>query len=369
MRGYIGGVDWVNAESMRYWSIPASYSKEKRKNEIVNAIFSGDYYGALKVDGYYQRLIKDEDGECLMIARSKNVQGEAVNKIDWVPQLKEFMDTLPTGTVLLSECFLPGNEGSKNITSLLGCLKEKCIARQEKGQKLHFYIFDVCVLNGESFVKVGAKTRFQLLRDLSVKYTSPFVEWAVYYQGKELWEKLLEFLANDREGIVITRGDCPIYFKRTPAHMTIKVKKELQETLDVVIMGANPPTRLYNGKEIMSWRYWEDVATHQKYEDTLYKKYSDGASIEPITKMYFLEGAGSLKIGAYKDGKLVQIGNLSGLEDEILLNWKNYIGKVIEITAMEVLKDSQGIRHPRFVGFREDKMPHECDWYRIFRNV
>lgn len=369
MRGYIGDVDWVNVESMKYWSIPASYSEEKRKSEVVNAIYSGDYYGALKVDGYYQRLIKDEDGNCFMVARNKNVKGEAVNKIEWVPQLQEFMNTLPNGTVLLSECYLPGHEGSKNITSLLGCLKDKCIARQESGQKLHFYIFDICAYDGVNLVNTKAIERFQLLEKISTQLTSPYVEWAKYYNGKELWNYLQDYLASGREGVVITRKDCPIYFKRTPAHMTIKVKKELQETLDVVIMGANPPTRLYNGKEIMSWRYWEDVATHQKYEDTLYKKYSDGASIEPITKMYFLEGAGSLKIGAYKDGKLVQIGNLSGLEDEILLNWRNYIGKVIEITAMEVLKDSQGIRHPRFVGFREDKMPRECDWYRIFGNV
>ena len=62
MKGFICDIDWVNAEAQKYWSIPASYSEEKRKSEVVNAIYSGDYYGALKVDGYYQRLIKDEDG-------------------------------------------------------------------------------------------------------------------------------------------------------------------------------------------------------------------------------------------------------------------------------------------------------------------
>ena len=151
--------------------------------------------------------------------------------------------------------------------------------------------------------------------------------------------------------------------------MTIKVKKELQETLDVVIMGANAPTRLYNGKELMSWKYWENLSTGEKVEGALYKNYSDGDPIEPITKMYFLGGAGSLKIGAYKDGKLVQVGNLSGLEEEILLNWKSYLGKVIEITAMEVIAGSYGLRHPRPVRLRDDKMASECDWYRIFENV
>ena len=100
MKGFIGDIDWVNAEAQKYWSIPASYSDEKRKSEVVNAIYSGDYYGALKVDGYYQRLIKDEDGNCFMVARNKNVRGEAVNKIEWVPQIQDFMAQLPNGTVL-----------------------------------------------------------------------------------------------------------------------------------------------------------------------------------------------------------------------------------------------------------------------------
>ena len=88
MKGYVKGIDWINAESMRYWSFPASTSEEKRKQETHNMVFSCDYLGAMKVDGYYERLIKDEDGNCFMVARSKNVKGEAVNKIEWVPHLQ-----------------------------------------------------------------------------------------------------------------------------------------------------------------------------------------------------------------------------------------------------------------------------------------
>lgn len=268
----------------------------------------------MKVDGYYQRLIKDEDGNYFMVARNKNVKGEAVNKIEWVPQLQDFMAQLPNGTVLLSECYLPGHEGSKNITSLLGCLKDKCVARQESGQKLHFYIFDICAYNGVNLVDTKAIERFQLLEKISAQLTSPYVEWAKYYNGKELWNHLQDYLVSGREGIVITRKDCPIYFKRTPAHMTIKVKKELQETLDVVIMGANAPTRLYNGKELMSWKYWENLSTGEKVEGALYKSYSDGDPIEPITKMYFLGGAGSLKSELIKMENWFKLEILVGLK-------------------------------------------------------
>ena len=140
MKGYAGGVDWVNAEAMKYWVHPASYSAERKKTETREMIFSGNYYGAIKVDGYYERLIKDEDGNCFMIARNRNVKGESVDKVEWVPQLESYFKDLPNGTVLLAECYLPNNEGSKKITSLLGCLKDKCIARQTD-KKLHFYVF------------------------------------------------------------------------------------------------------------------------------------------------------------------------------------------------------------------------------------
>lgn len=366
MKGFVNGIDWINAESMKYWSFPASYTDEKKKNEVHNAIFSGDYFGALKVDGYYQRLIKDEDGNCFMIARSKGVNG-AIDKYEWVPQLHPFMNSLPNGTVLLCECYLPGNEGSNKITSLLGCLKDKCIARQEAGQKLHFYIFDICAFDGKDYTKTGAKDRFSLVHALAHDYKFEYIDWAEYFSGPELWDKLQEYLGSGREGIVITRKDCPIYFKRTPAHMTIKIKKELQETIDVVILGANAPTRLYGGKEIETWKYWEDTFTGEKLNGEYFKDYYNGKSIEPITKAYFYGWAGSLIIGIRKDNDLIPIGSLSGLEEEVLAKWQSYKGKVAEVTAMQIMDtENHGLRHPKFLKWREDLTPRDTDYYRYF---
>lgn len=368
MKGYVDGIDWVNATAMKYWSIPSSYSEEKRKNEVTNAIFSNEYWGSLKCDGYYQRLIKDEDGNCFMISRNKNVNGEAVNKYDWVPQIHDFMEGLPNGTVLLSECYLPGNEGSKNITSLLGCLKDKCIERQEKGQKLHFYIFDICAFAGEDWSKKPAYDRFMAVNEHYGDFgANEYIHYAHYMNGEELWNSLQKYLSEGREGVVITHKDCPVYFKRTPAHKTIKVKKELKETIDCVIIGANPPTRDYGGDSIETWKYWENPVTHEKFEGQLYyKREVENLILEPITKAYYNGWAGSLKIGALKDGKMVQIGNLSGLDEELLNNWQLYIDTVIEVTAMEIMKDTYGIRHPRLVRTRPDLTPTDTDWYRIF---
>ena len=68
MTGYVNGIDWVNCEAMKYWSFPKTYKKDS-KAETKNLIFGGRYWGALKRDGYYQRFVKDEDGNMFMIAQ------------------------------------------------------------------------------------------------------------------------------------------------------------------------------------------------------------------------------------------------------------------------------------------------------------
>lgn len=365
MKGYVNGIDWVNAESMRYWSFTAATPAEKRRQEAHNMVFSGDYIGALKVDGYYERLIKDEDGNCFMVARSKNVKGEAVNKIEWVPQLQEFMDKLPNGTVLLSECYLPGNEGSQKITSLLGCLKEKCIARQESGQKLHFYIFDVMTYMGVDFTKTSFEDRVKFLYNLSCNsdyFKCNYVEWATYYEGEELWNKLQDYLASGREGIVIMRKDAQVYFKRTPARVSLKIKKELKESIDVFFTGkAAAPTKLYNGKEIESWQYWIDTYTEERIPigSHYFEVVHDNKPYTAVTKPYYNGWAGSLEIGVMDGDKEVGIGYLSGLTDEVKANYKDYIHRVIEVGAMQLTPDG-ALRHGKMLGWRPDKPWREC---------
>ena len=377
MKGYVNGIDWINAESMKYWSHTSATPAEKRKQEIKNAIFSGDFVGARKCDGYYERLIKDEDGNCFMVARSKNVHGEATEKLAWVPQIHDFMESLPNGTVLLSECWLPDDEGSKKITSLLGCLKDKCIARQEKGQKLHFYIFDVMAYADTDFTKEPFEKRVCLLHQISHMFPHDYVEYAQYYEGAELWDRLQQYLAEGYEGMVIMRKDAPVYFKRTPARVSFKIKKELTETLDCFFTGrATTPTKEYTGKEIESWQYWINEVTDERLPvgNYYYDASLGGKPYLAVTKPYYMHYAGSLEIGLVQpaDGRcrignsdwvdgisIIPIGYLSGLTDEIKMNYKEYAGRVIEVGAME-LNDTGGLRHAKMLGWRDDKPWYEC---------
>jgi ATP-dependent DNA ligase len=367
MKNFIDGVDFWNLEAQKYWSMPSTWDQERKKREVETAIFSGDYIGSRKMDGAFFKFIKDEDGAMSLIGRSKSVKGDYIDKLGHVPQLMPFFNELPNGTCLIGELYFPNNEGSNHVTTIIGCLEAKARERQEKGDKLHYYVFDVLAFDGRALYKHNIEDRVEELNLLWRAYPAEYVEYAKYFEGKELWDQLQSILAEGGEGIVITKkGTCYQPGKR-PARQTFKVKKELQETIDVVILGANEPTRIYGGKEIMTWQYWENTKTGERLKGSYYKQYSEGEPIEPLTKNYWNGWAGSLVIGIRKDDKLVVVGSLSGLTEEVLANWKDYKGRVAEITGMQIMDtEMKGIRHPKFIQWRDDLRPSDTDWYRYF---
>ena len=380
----IDGIDFQNLAPQKYWAPPASWTLEKKKETTEARIFSGDWFGAEKKDGYFSKLVKDMDGNIGLFSRSKNVNGEYPEKHEWVPHLNEFFNWLPNGTCLLGELYLPSKPGSSNITTLLGCLKEKCIMRQEQGEKLHFYAFDVLAYEGKNLYTSPLIARTVVLDKIRADYylnplgsdiyivgASPsngFVQFAQYKTGKELWAMLQTVLANGGEGIVITRGSAPYQPDKRPSKDCQKVKKELQETIDCFFTGrGTAPTRLYTGKEIESWKYWQDVRTGNKIEGALYKDYKNGATIEPVTKPFFYGWAGSLEIGVFKDGQVYPIGLLSGLTDEIKADPSAQAMKCIEVTAMEIMADSGALRHGKMLRFRPDLAPTDCTYEKYMR--
>ena len=189
--------------------------------------------------------------------------------------------------------------------------------------------------------------------------------------GKELWRTLQEVLASGGEGMVITRGEAKYQPGKRPSKDCQKVKKEIQQTIDCFFTGrATVPTHIYSGKEIETWKYWENSITGEKIEGEYYKEYSEGAPIMPVTKPYFYGWAGSLEIGVLKDGNVVSIGFLSGLSDEIKANFRDYAKKPIEITCMEIQYHDDGrlpgLRHAKFLQFRPDLTIRDCTYEKIF---
>lgn len=285
-----------------------------------------------------------------------------------MPQLQEWLTDIPNGSCFLAEAYLPGNEGSKNVTGILGCLKDKAVARQ-KATPLHFYIFDIMAWDNCNFMNKPYLERANFVENELPKYSSQFVEFAKFYEGKELWSKIQEYLGNGREGVVIMRKDAKVYQKRTPARVSIKIKKELRDTIDVFFTGrASAPTRLYTGKEIETWTYWINSVTLERlpvgehYAEMRFQGYP----YEAVTKNYYNHYAGSLEIGVMRDGKVYPVGWLSNLTEEIKENYKDYKGKCIEVSAMQFDDETHALRHGKMIGFRPDLIPEDCTYENIW---
>ena len=384
MEGYINNYNFKEMEAMRYYSPPASWDAEKKRTLARDRIFSGDWIAARKMDGYFAQFLKDEDGNMFLLSRSRNVSGEFPNKIEWVPHLQPFFDDIPNGTCLLGELYLPSKPGSSNITTILGCLKEKAIKRQED-EKLQFYIFDVLAYENKLYINESAKSRMAALEHLNQFFGHHYnyINFAIYYEGEELWNQLQEILASGGEGVVLLNKNSKYDPGKRSTKVSLKIKQELKESIDCFFTGSvTPPTKTYTGKEIEHWIYWINEMDGSRLPiKEWYFEAQNGATYSPVTKPYYFGWAGSLEIGLVKENKeiecrlfkdqpplkgyeIVSLGYISGLTDEIKEHWRDYKGKVIEVGAM-MLTDDKRLRHGRMLGFRPDKNWYECTYDQL----
>ena len=368
MNCIIEGIDFYQLEAMKYYSPSTRWSAEKKKENAMQKIFSGEWWGAQKRDGIFCMCGRNQDGDIFLRPRAKNTKGEFVNKVDWVPQIHTLLAAMDPGTVFLGELYLPRDEQAKSTSSIMNSLQPRAVKKQQKEEdKLHLYIFDVLANKGKSLLDVPALKRFTTLHKMSFLHAD-YVEWAKYCNGQDLWNMLQQLLADGYEGVVITHQDAPYQPGKRSNKISLKIKKELQETIDCIIIGANAPTKISGTNMPQDWEYWLDEMHDKKILASDYQKefhrhpyedYYDGDPIYPVTKNWFYGWAGSLKLGLYDGDKLIHVGDLSGIDESIKAHWKDYVGTIAEINCMEI-HDTGGLRHPRFLGWRMDKSPKDC---------
>ena len=358
---------------MKYWTPTKG---RNLKEELNNMIYSGEFWLSHKKDGIWFAIIKGEDGTLISRPRNKNVQGEYASKIEWIPHIAKEFDKVPNGTVLLGEIYLKNNEQSRAVTTVLGCLKEKAIQRQEKNEKLTFYIFDCLAFNNKNISDYPLIERVETAKEIYNSYlkNNPYIEIATYITDPdEMLDYIASVLESGGEGVVVQRKDNSYEFGKRTAHHSLKVKKELDKEVDCFLTGNyKEATWEYTGKEVENWKFWFDLKNNQKKEGLFYEDFQNGAPIEPISKGAFFGWAGSVEIGVVKGEEVIPNSWISNVTEEvkrgIVEDNSSWARRVVKINAMDIEDDTKRFRHARIVEWRnpEDMSWKDCTFEKVF---
>ena len=364
---------------------PMRYANKPNIDTILKTWESGEWIAQEKKDGAWYQLEKTDTGEIYLFGRTlSKVTGEYTEKIANVPHIESWAQYLPNGTTLIGEIYVKGGK-SNDVTKIMGCTPENAYKRQYNseayGGPVHYYVFDCIRYRGESLLEVPTIDRIEhyLGYELVDLFKDElYVELASTYYD-DFANELNDIFEAGGEGMVFKKKDCPYRAgKRTTASQMYKYKEHM-DSIDLVCMELLNPVREYTGKEIDTWPYWIGISSdgdHGNHErrinlnETKEPHTFDEVFI-PVTKPYYNGWKNAMRLGAYKDGKLVEVCRVaSGLTDELRQNMadypEDYLNKVVEIECMSINKKDGTVRHPVFRRVRTDKGPDDCIYNEIF---
>jgi ATP-dependent DNA ligase len=361
-------------EPMLIWKLPAG--KESMLSEVCS---NGEYFLEEKIDGAFYQFVKTENHSYLFGRTVSKLSGILTEKSDNVPHLKEALNCLPAGTILIGEIYVPGGT-SKDTVSIMGCLPALAIKRQEK-EPIHYYVHDIIAYDTVNLIDSPADLRYKILAAIWKKHNLDqysFLRLATRVD-EDMEAEISRILKSGGEGAVLKKKDYPYTPGKRPAWSTIKVKQ--MDSIDLICTGFCDATKEYTGKELATWEYWEERGERSQdgeytwllSEGRYYEDYLHNPHIyRPITKPYFLGWKTAIRIGAYNDkGELVDLGTVSsGLTDdnkrEMTENPDLWLGHVVALDCMQIDKKEHTLRHPVFKCKREDKDAKDCVISEIF---
>ncbi len=337
---------------------PMRYAVKPSEKQIKEAWSSEQWIAQEKKDGAFYQLEKTDDGNVYMFGRTISKKtGEYTEKSENFLHIKEWARFfLPCGTILIGEVYVPGGK-SNDVTKISGCTPANAYKRQFESseyQPVHYYVFDIIRFKGQDLCDTPTIDRLEKFlcgEELAYSFENQkYVEIAqTYYDNFE--EHLSHIFAAGGEGMVFKKKDCPYRAgKRTTASQMFKYKESL-DSVDLICIELEDPTYYYEGKEADTWPF----------------KNSDG---ELITKPAYYGWKNAIRVGAYKDGRVIEVGTVaSGLTDadreEMAINPAKWINEVVEIQCMSTTKDG-ALRHPVFRRLRPDKDINDCLYDEIF---
>ena len=341
---------------------------------------SGNYLWAEKFDGNFARGVITSERSALQtrgISRVTGTYSELQEKIYfWDNVINAFKKG---DTVILGELYLPGGI-DRDVGSICRCLVDKARARQ-KDKKLEWRIFDVLVLDGKDMINSPIEERIQHIPEVIARINSPLVKGIEYHEmDGTFFDSINEIFARGGEGAVCyKKGISYTPGKRSSAWTTMKVKQEISNDIDCLITDIEKPTRIYTGKEIGSWIYWQNTRTGELVSGEYFGEYQTGGPYEPVTKNFFYNLPGAIYTSVYdKNHNLIPLCKVAGLTDEMKESLRNNFNEwylcPISIGGMMISDASAdastgigiSIRHPYIKSIRkEDLNPEDCTLEKI----
>lgn len=315
---------------------------DKKANAKLDALLDDPGYAAEeKIDGCHYKMLGH-----------RFFSTENVEKTNNYPHLVDFFMKLGMSNLILDgEIFYPGKT-AQYATHVTGTLPDGAKHFQEQNGYIHYMIFDILrTPKGNWMIRNTYKERRKLLTyfyDTFIKGTEmeQYIHLVnVEYENKR--EYVESLLAEGKEGAVLKRLDSIYYMGKKPMWQWMKIKQD--DETDLVVMGFEPATKIYTGKNLSTWPHWEEI----------------NGEMQPVTKNYVNGWIGAVVLGAYVNGTLTRICTASGMKESVRQdmteNPEKYMGKVAKVTFMEKTTDGYP-RHPNFVMMHEGKLSTECIW-------
>lgn len=316
-------------------------ASQNQKNKLSSIMNSSQYVREEKIDGIHLTSI---GGRLYSIVLSKET-GFPSDKTDHCPHLATVLSTIGEFLVLDGEAYLPDGK-CNDVTAITNSLVPSAVEKQHQGQFIKFLVYDILRdAQGNWLTNEPWSKRRTILEKVFQEHDlGEHIQLHSYYECQDgnTQAHFDQLIREGKEGLVLKHKDSKYYPGKRPMWVWMKLKAEYYE--DVVVIGFTPPTRLYQGKHLDEWPYWEHG--------------------EPVTSHYAEGLIGSIRVAKYNEhGELIPLGTTSGISDKLRRDMTmypdKYINKVITIKAME--QSEHGFfRHSSFWAFHPDKNPQDC---------
>jgi bifunctional non-homologous end joining protein LigD len=271
-----------------------------------------------KLDGMRAIVHITADG-LRIFSRSAGVNDPTrpLEKTTALPHLAALKFPQLIGTILDSEILLPLADSA----TLSGTVHRKEPTQENLLVKI--FVFDILRLRQTELMNKMYADRLTALEGIKSQLTSRFIKVLPTARTSADKRRLYDsVISSGREGIVLKRLDAYYIPGARPSDNWCKAKRSA--TFDCVIVGFTKGEGKYNNR------------------------------------------IGAVRFGQYVDGKIVELGQASGMTDAVRTDMSQhkdkYLGRVVMIKGMQRLQ-SGAIRHPQFHGMNPDKKPKDCVWY------